>query len=83
MYTIQTRKETYTTKLAVMLKKSVIDFCLTKVECLLVASSTLCNLLLDFSPSKEKILESGTVPRISFYSYVFCFFVGCFRRLMI
>lgn len=32
-----------------------------KAESLLMASSTLCNLLLDFSPSKEKILESGAV----------------------
>lgn len=28
---------------------------------LAVASSTLCNLLLEFSPSKEPILESGVV----------------------
>jgi len=32
-----------------------------KVESLVVASSTLCNLLLEFSPSKERILESGAV----------------------
>jgi len=32
-----------------------------KAEGVLVASSTLCNLLLDFSPSKEKILDSGAV----------------------
>ena len=31
------------------------------VEPLIVASSTLCNLLLEFSPSKEAILESGAV----------------------
>ncbi|XP_019359318.1 PREDICTED: armadillo repeat-containing protein 8 isoform X2 [Gavialis gangeticus] len=30
-------------------------------EILVVASSTLCNLLLEFSPSKEPILESGAV----------------------
>ncbi|XP_048454629.1 armadillo repeat-containing protein 8 isoform X1 [Rhincodon typus] len=30
-------------------------------EVLVVASSTLCNLLLEFSPSKEPILESGAV----------------------
>uniref|UniRef100_A0A8C4Q631 Armadillo repeat-containing protein 8 n=1 Tax=Eptatretus burgeri TaxID=7764 RepID=A0A8C4Q631_EPTBU len=30
-------------------------------EVLMVASSTLCNLLLEFSPSKEPILESGAV----------------------
>ncbi|GIY93437.1 armadillo repeat-containing protein 8 [Caerostris extrusa] len=30
-------------------------------DVLTVASSTLCNLLLEFSPSKEKILESGAV----------------------
>ena len=28
---------------------------------LVVASSTLCNLLLEFSPSKEPILESGAI----------------------
>jgi len=33
----------------------------SKVESSLIASSTLCNLLLDFSPSKEKLLESGAV----------------------
>lgn len=32
-----------------------------RVESLVVASSTLCNLLLEFSPSKERILESGAV----------------------
>jgi len=32
-----------------------------KVDSLVVASSTLCNLLLEFSPSKERILESGAV----------------------
>jgi len=32
-----------------------------KTESLVVASSTLCNLLLEFSPSKERILESGAV----------------------
>jgi len=31
------------------------------VDSLVVASSTLCNLLLEFSPSKEPILESGAV----------------------
>ena len=31
------------------------------VELLIVASSTLCNLLLEFSPSKEPILESGAI----------------------
>ena len=31
------------------------------VEPLIVASSTLCNLLLEFSPSKEPILESGAI----------------------
>ncbi|XP_061210473.1 armadillo repeat-containing protein 8 isoform X6 [Neopsephotus bourkii] len=30
-------------------------------EILIVASSTLCNLLLEFSPSKEPILESGAI----------------------
>jgi hypothetical protein len=30
-------------------------------DILTVASSTLCNLLLEFSPSKEPILESGAV----------------------
>ena len=30
-------------------------------EVLRLASSTLCNLLLEFSPSKEPILESGVV----------------------
>jgi hypothetical protein len=30
-------------------------------DILAVASSTLCNLLLEFSPSKEPILESGAV----------------------
>lgn len=30
-------------------------------DILSVASSTLCNLLLEFSPSKEPILESGAV----------------------
>merc|ERR1719431_1863157 len=32
-----------------------------KIDCLVVASSTLCNLLLEFSPSKERILDSGAV----------------------
>jgi hypothetical protein len=32
-----------------------------KTESLVVSSSTLCNLLLEFSPSKEPILESGAV----------------------
>merc|ERR1712168_349936 len=32
-----------------------------KVESVLLASSTLCNMLLDFSPSKESILDSGAV----------------------
>ena len=32
-----------------------------KVDSLVIASSTICNLLLDFSPSKERILESGAV----------------------
>ena len=32
-----------------------------KVDSLVIASSTLCNLLLEFSPSKERILESGAV----------------------
>jgi len=32
-----------------------------KSESLVLASSTLCNLLLEFSPSKEPILESGAV----------------------
>ena len=31
------------------------------VDFLVVASSTLCNLLLEFSPSKEPILESGAI----------------------
>jgi len=31
------------------------------VEPLIVASSTLCNLLLEFSPSKEPILDSGAI----------------------
>lgn len=31
------------------------------VEVLSVASSTLCNLLLEFSPAKEMILESGAI----------------------
>ena len=31
------------------------------VETVIVASSTLCNLLLEFSPSKEPILDSGAV----------------------
>jgi hypothetical protein len=35
-----------------------------KVESVLIASSTLCNLLLDFSPSKEKLLDSGAVERL-------------------
>lgn len=30
-------------------------------DILAVASSTLCNLLLEFSPSKEPILESGAI----------------------
>lgn len=30
-------------------------------DILTVASSTLCNLLLEFSPSKEPILESGAI----------------------
>ncbi|QQP54970.1 Uncharacterized protein FKW44_007980, partial [Caligus rogercresseyi] len=33
----------------------------SSVESLVVASSTLCNLLLEFSPSKEHILDSGAV----------------------
>ena len=33
----------------------------TSVDFLVVASSTLCNLLLEFSPSKEPILESGAI----------------------
>jgi len=32
-----------------------------KVESLVIASSTLCNLLLEFSPSKERILDGGAV----------------------
>ena len=32
-----------------------------KVESLVIASSTLCNLLLEFSPSKERILDCGAV----------------------
>ena len=32
-----------------------------KVESLVIASSTLCNLLLEFSPSKERILDFGAV----------------------
>jgi hypothetical protein len=39
-----------------------------------MASSTLCNLLLDFSPSKEKILESGQIPSFSTHSYSFLVF---------
>ena len=31
------------------------------MDFLVVASSTLCNLLLEFSPSKEPILESGAI----------------------
>jgi len=33
----------------------------SKVESVLLASSTLCNMLLDFSPSKDSILDSGAV----------------------
>ena len=33
----------------------------SRTEALVIASSTLCNLLLEFSPSKERILESGAV----------------------
>ncbi|CAB4061005.1 ARMC8 [Lepeophtheirus salmonis] len=33
----------------------------SSVESLIVASSTLCNLLLEFSPSKEHILDSGAI----------------------
>lgn len=33
-------------------------------ETLIMASSTLCNLLLDFSPSREPILESGAIERL-------------------
>lgn len=33
----------------------------SRQDILAVASSTLCNLLLEFSPSKEPILESGAV----------------------
>eukprot|EP00088_Acartia_fossae_P019264 TRINITY_DN21236_c0_g1_i4.p1 TRINITY_DN21236_c0_g1~~TRINITY_DN21236_c0_g1_i4.p1 ORF type:complete len:293 (+),score=86.97 TRINITY_DN21236_c0_g1_i4:47-880(+) len=33
----------------------------SKMEGVLLASSTLCNMLLDFSPSKESILDSGAV----------------------
>lgn len=32
-----------------------------KLESLVVASSTLCNLILEFSPSKERILEGGAL----------------------
>jgi hypothetical protein len=39
-----------------------------------MASSTLCNLLLDFSPSKEKILESGQIPSFSNHSHSFLVF---------
>jgi len=31
------------------------------VDCMVVASSTLCNLLLEFSPSKEPIVENGAI----------------------
>ena len=33
----------------------------SSVDFLVVVSSTLCNLLLEFSPSKEPIVESGAV----------------------
>ena len=33
----------------------------SRTEALVIASSTLCNILLEFSPSKERILESGAV----------------------
>lgn len=40
---------------------SMLECPTSSVDCLVVASSTLCNLLLEFSPSKEPILDSGAI----------------------
>ena len=40
---------------------SILESPNSSVECMILASSTLCNLLLEFSPSKEPILDSGAI----------------------
>lgn len=40
---------------------SILESPNSSVECMVLASSTLCNLLLEFSPSKEPILDSGAI----------------------
>merc|ERR1712150_184903 len=40
---------------------SILESSNSSVECMILASSTLCNLLLEFSPSKEPIVDSGAI----------------------
>merc|ERR1712223_1455592 len=40
---------------------SILESPNSSVECMVLASSTLCNLLLEFSPSKEPILDNGAI----------------------
>lgn len=41
----------------------------SSVDFLVVVSSTLCNLLLEFSPSKEPIVESGAVDLLTLLTH--------------
>jgi len=40
---------------------SILESPTSSVDCMVLASSTLCNLLLEFSPSKEPIVDNGAI----------------------
>jgi len=44
---------------------SILESPNSSAECQVLASSTLCDLLLEFSPSKEPILDSGAIDLMS------------------